>query len=236
MTRSLARLPVLAATLATVLTAALVPPAAAQAPAAPEGGTRLLLSESAEVTRAPDEIHATLRAEQRGGSAALAQAQLNTVMQRALATARAVPGVTATTGGSWTQRVEETRQWQAGQALVLRGAEAGALLELAGSLQQQGLALGGLSWSLSRPAAQAARQEAGALAIDALRARAVAVAAQLGLRVEGIRELRLDAPDQPGPRPMMAMMARREAAPAPVSAPEDIIISATAAAEILLVK
>ena len=73
------------------------------------------------------------------------------------------------------------------------------------------------------------------MAIEALRQRAEAVAAQLGLRVAGIRNLRLDAPDSPVPRPMaMAMAARGQGAPAPVTAPEDVIVSSTAVAEFIL--
>lgn len=197
--------------------------------------TVLILSETAELGRAPDEVRATLRAEARGASAAAVQAQVNTLMEKALAQSRTVAGVRATTGGYWTSRNEENRNWTASQALNLRGGDAPALLELAGALQGQGLAMSQLGWQLSRAQQTAARQEAGRRAIEALRQRAEAVAAQLGLRVAGIRNLRLDAPDSPVPRPMaMAMAARGQGAPAPVTAPEDVIVSSTAVAEFIL--
>ncbi|WP_160000314.1 SIMPL domain-containing protein [Roseomonas sp. 18066] len=210
------------------------PPEAAASPDHRPRHTVLALSETAEVRRAPDEVHAELRAEARAGTAAGAQAALNAAMQKALATAKAVTGVTATTGAYWTSRNEESRQWVATQSLRLRGAEAAPLLELAGSLQEQRLALGELGWSLSRPQEQAARQEAERMAIAALRARAEAVAGQLGMKVAAIRRLQLGEAERPQPRMMAMAAARRDGAPAPVSAPEDVIVQATASAEILL--
>lgn len=196
--------------------------------------TVLSLAETAEVLRAPDELHASLRVEARGANAAAVQAQVNRAMEQALAAARGVEGVRATTGGYWTNRMDEGRNWTASQTLNLRAREPAALLDLVGRLQGQGLAMGELSWRLSRAAETAARQEAGRLAIEALRQRAEAVASQLSLQVAGIRALRLDAPEVPMPRMMAMAAARREAAPAPVTAPEEVAVSSTASAEILL--
>jgi predicted secreted protein len=220
-------------------------PSLAQAPAGTPAGadatitapltqTLLRLSETGEVTRAPDEISVELRAEARGADAAAVQAQVNRAMAAAMAKARAVPGVLPTTGGYWTNRDSQSRQWNASQRLSLRGKEAAPMLELTGSLQAQGLAMDGLNWSLSRETAQAARQEAGQLAIAALRTRAAAVAAQLDMEVAGIRNLALDAPEAPMPRMAMAMRGASANAPPPVSAPEDITVSSTATAEVVL--
>ncbi|MXP63436.1 DUF541 domain-containing protein [Roseomonas sp. M0104] len=211
---------------------------AQQAPAPEAGieaGTVLTLSEAAEVLRAPDEVRATLRVEARGASAAAVQAQVNGAMAGALEQARAVQGVQASTGGYWTGRNEEKRDWTATQALILRGTEPAPLLDLAGKLQAQGLAMGGLDWMLSRPLEVEARKEAGRMAIEALRQRAEAVAAQLGLRVARLSKLQVEVASQPMPRMRVAMMAaRQEAAPPPVSAPEAVPVSATASGEFLL--
>lgn len=218
-----------------ILLALLAPPAALAQPATPLAETTLHLGESAEVTRAPDEIVATLRAEARAGSAATAQEAVNRAIAAALDRARAAPGVRVATGGYWTNRVEEGRAWQASQQLTLRGADGAALLDLAGALQQQGLAVSQLHWQLTRETARAAREEASRLALDSLRRRADAVAAQLGLQVAGLREVRIDAPDR-APRPMpMAMPAMRAAAaPPPAAVAEDIVVSATVEAVVVL--
>ncbi|WP_158292057.1 SIMPL domain-containing protein [Paracraurococcus ruber] len=204
-------------------------PARAQAPAE----TLLHLAETAQVTRPPDELRATLRAEARAATAAAAQAAVNRAVAAALDRARGVPAVTVTTGGYWAARSSESNTWQASQALLLRGAEAAPLLDLVGALQGSGLALADLGWILSPEAERAAREEASRLAIDGLQRRAAAVAAQLGLGVAGLREIRLDAPRMPQPRPM-AMAARAAPAPPPASVPEDAVVAATVEAEVIL--
>ena len=218
-----------------ILLALLVPPAALAQPAAPLAETTLHLGESAEVTRAPDEIVAVLRAEARAGSAAAAQEAVNRAIAAALDRARAVPGVRVATGGYWTNRVEEGRAWQASQQITLRGADGAALLDLVGALQQQGMAVSQLHWQLTRETARAAREEASRLALDALRRRADAVAAQLGLQVAGLREVRIDAPDRaPRPAPMAMPAMRAAAAPPPAAVAEDIVVSATVEAVVVL--
>jgi predicted secreted protein len=203
--------------------------------AAPLPQTELHIGESAEVTRAPDEVVATLRAEARAGSAAAAQEAVNRAIAAAVERARAVPGVRVSTGGYWTSRTDQGRAWQAAQSLTLRGTEAPALLELAGALQEQGLAMGGLAWQLTREANRAAREEASRLALDALRRRAQAVADQLGLQLIGLKEVRIDAPDH-GPRPAPMAMAVRSAAAAapPVAVAEDVVVAASVQAVAIL--
>jgi predicted secreted protein len=215
-------------------------PAMAQGTTAPAvqsplAETVLTLSETAEVRRAPNEVLANLKAEARGPDAAAVQNQVNRAVQAALAKAREVSAVQVNTGGYWTNRDSQSRQWTASQRLTLRGTEAAPLLDLTGALQGAGLALDGLEWSLSRTVEQEARQEAGRLAIDNLRRRAAAVAEQLGMEVAGIRSLRLDAPDAPAPRmAMMRASASSMSAAPPASAPEDVSVTSTAVADVVL--
>ena len=71
--------------------------------------------------------------------------------------------------------------------------------------------------------------------LDALRRRADAVAAQLGLQVAGLREVRIDAPDRaPRPAPMAMPAMRAAAAPPPAAVAEDIVVSATVEAVVVL--
>jgi uncharacterized protein YggE len=222
-----------------LLALALAPAALAQAPSGvtPLPETALHLGETAEVMRAPDEVVATLRAEARAATAAAAQDVVNRSIAAAVARAQAVPGVRVATGGYWTNRIEDGRAWQASQQVTLRAANGAALLELTGALQQQGLAVSQLHWQLTRETARTAREEAAQIALDALRRRADAVAAQLGLQVVGLREVRIDTPDR-GPRPMMAMAAPARAASAPAAPPvavaEDVVVAATVEAVAIL--
>ncbi|MGK7866456.1 SIMPL domain-containing protein [Falsiroseomonas sp. E2-1-a20] len=195
--------------------------------------TILRLSETAEVTRPPDEVVATLRAEARAGTAAAAQEAVNRSIAAAVALAQATPGIQVSTGGYWTARVDEARAWQASQSLTLRAAAGPALLELAGTLQGQGLAMASLDWTLRRETTRVARQDAARLAIEAVQARAAEIAGQLGLQVAGLREVTVHA-GEATPRPM-AMAARSAASGSPpVAVAQDAVVSATVEAVAVL--
>ncbi|MGG5819296.1 SIMPL domain-containing protein [Falsiroseomonas sp. HW251] len=217
------------------LLAVLALPGAALAQA-PAPDTELHIGESAEVSRTPDEIVATLRAEARAANAAAAQEAVNRAITAAVARARGVPGVRVATGGYWTNRVDDNRAWIASQQLTLRGNDGAAVLELVGALQGQGMVTGGLQWTLKPETQREAREEASRLALDALRRRADAVAQQLGLQVAGLKEIRIDVPDRM-PRPMaapMAASARAASGPPPVAVAEDIAVMATVQAVVVL--
>lgn len=220
--------------------ALLAVPAMAQSPAPIAPGlaeTLLHIGETAEVTRAPDEVVANLRAEARAGTAAGAQEAVNRAIAAAVARAQAVAGIQVATGSYWTSRTDENRAWQASQGLTLRGGDPAKLLDLVGQLQQQGLVTSGIAFGLTRDAARSAREEASRLALDALQRRARAVAEQLGLELVGLREVRIDAEDRHSPRPMAMAMARadsgRPAAP-PVAVAEDVVVPAAVTAVVVL--
>lgn len=212
----------------------LLAPLPAWAQAAP--ATVLRLAETAEVMREPDELVATLRAEARGASAAAVQEAVNRAVAQALDRARGVPSVRAATGAYWTSRVDDGRAWNAQQQVTLTGREAAPLLELVGQLQSGGLALGGLAWRLSREAERAAKEEAARLALDGVRRRAEALAAQMNMQVRRYAEIRVDVPER-GPAPRMAMdaapMAARAATP-PRAVAEEVAVSATVSADAVL--
>jgi predicted secreted protein len=197
--------------------------------------TKQTLSETATVLAVPDELSAVLRAEATAATAAEAQRQVNAAMADALAEAKKVASVTASTGGYDTYRDSSTRpeRWRAGQALALRSADGAALLTLVGTLQQAGLAVGELHWQLSDDGEHRAKSEATRRAVAALRARADEAAGLLGLVFVRFDAVRLELPA--GIRPMMRMMAVSPSAQAPPSAiSEDIPVSVTVGADAVL--
>ncbi len=223
----------------------LVTQAAAQ-PAPPVIQTVLKLAETATVTIRPDELTASLSAEIVAGSAAEAQSRVNKAMADALARAKAVSDVAVSTGRYAVYRVgpgpneksgaEKAERWQASQSLELKSHDGGALLKLVGELQKSGLAVGSLAWRLSPEAARKARAEATRLALAGLRGRADDAAAQIGMAFEGFKEIRLDN-DRPvpfAPRMMSAAMSGGGAAAPPSAEAEDVSVSATAEADVLL--
>ena len=224
---------------------ALTQPAHAQQ-ALPAVQTVLRLAETATVTIRPDELAASLRAETVAGTAAEAQGRVNTAIADALARAKTVSGITVSTGGYSVYRInpssnertgaDKAERWQAGQSLELKGQDGIALLKLVGELQKSGLAVRNLGWRLSPEAARGARAQATRLALAGLRGRADEAAAQIGLAFEGFREIRLDSvrPDPIAPRMMSAAMAAGGSAPPPSAEAEDVSVSATAEADVLL--
>jgi predicted secreted protein len=199
--------------------------------------TLLRLSETAERTVRADELRATLRAEATGNSAAAVQQAVNRQMAAALERTRAVPGVTVSTGSYWSWRSGDRGQtWTASQELRLTAIEAApALLELVGTLQGQGMLIGGLAFEVSPRLARQTREAVTEEALTGLKARAERLAAGLGMTFAGFREIRVDAPRHlPPPMPRAAMAARAEAAPPPSAAPAEVPIGATVEGDAVL--
>jgi len=213
----------------------LAPPAPARAEE-----TLLRLSETAEREVRADQLVAVVRAQANGSSAAAVQEQVNRLVAAALERARATPGVTVSTGFYWTGRTGERReQWQATQEIRLTAIEAApALLELAGTLQGQGLALSRLSYEVSRTLARREREAVTEEALAALKERAERLAGVMGMRFAGFREVRVDAgrfARPPMPAPMMAAAAdSARPAPPPSAEPADMPISATVEGDAIL--
>jgi predicted secreted protein len=205
------------------------------------GETLLRLSETATVTEHPDELDASLRVEVTATNAAEAQRRVNATMGDALAAAKSVAAVTASTGAYFVWRVAPTatdraEHWQANQSIDLTSHDGAAMLKLVGELQQKGLAIGQLGWRLSDAATRAARAEATRKAIAALRGRAEEAAGLLALRFDSFKEVRLDS-TRPPPMPRLMAMAAPMAsasAPPPSAEPTDVSVSATAEADVVL--
>jgi uncharacterized protein YggE len=124
--------------------------------------------------------------------------------------------------------------WIAQQTLELRGADGPALLDLAGKLQEHGLALASLDWQLSPAVRRKAHEEATMAALKELQARAASTATTLGLHVDHLQDVRLDeALFQPRHAvPMMAMSRMSAPPPQASAAPEEV--TAQVSADVLL--
>jgi uncharacterized protein len=204
--------------------------------------TILRLAETATVMVTPDELAASLRAEAVAPNAQDAQKRVNEMMRDAVAAAKKVDGITVSTGGYNVWRiaatpVDRTERWQAGQTLSLSGKDGETMLKLIGDLQQKGLAQGNLGWRLSRETEHAARKEATKQALSGLRGRADDAAEVLGLKFASFKEVRLDSVTPPmQPRQLTSVMraTAMAAAPPPSAESEDLPVTATAEADILL--
>jgi uncharacterized protein YggE len=209
--------------------------------AGPAGAeTVLQLSATGIATAVPDETTASLTVQATAPTAGAAQAQVNQAMGKALAAARAVDGVVATTAGYSVQdssQKQDGSQFQASQSLTLTipapgGAPPAAFTALVGGLQAKNLLLNNLDGDLSVAGRAAAQAQAITDAINRIKQQAAQVAGTLGEKVGTIKTINLQTDSGPMPR-MGAMMAM--AAPAPQAAPGPVTVTANINAEIALV-
>jgi len=174
--------------------------------------TILTLHESAETQVAPDVLAVTLRVEAVGADAATPQKALNRAVAAALAKARAVEGVTVTTGPYYTSRNEPQAKaagspvWRASQTIDLTSRRFDSLLTLVGELQSDGLAMAGMNYQVSPQAQAAVHETLVTEAFAALRKEATLVARATGLTVVGYKSLSLSPTARP---PVMMMKAAR---------------------------
>jgi predicted secreted protein len=197
--------------------------------------TLLHLSVTADVTAMPDELVAELTAEAQAASAGAAQATVNAMIGQALGSMKSVSTITAstTTYSVW-HETDPKDIWHASQGMTLRARDGAALLALVGQLQQDGLAVGTLSWQLSPALAEKTYEQAMAKAVDKLTGRGRAAAALLHMTMHGFRSVTLGDDGSAAPRPMMRMMtmaAKAEAAPPPNAVSEAVTVSATVSGE-----
>lgn len=213
----------------------------------PDDATLLTLSESAEREVTPDTIRARLVAQATSESAATAQASVNAAMARALTRAKAL-GLEVETGGYNTYQESPQRPqslpagakppsalWRAQQSLILTTKDDAKLLEAAGALQAEGLALQELGYTLSREQQRSQQDDMFAEALQRLAARAEKAATALGMRFEGWARVGLNGGMAVRPVMMKAMAgaARQDFAP-PVAAAGEQTISVNVDGEAIL--
>ena len=195
--------------------------------------TILHLSATATVSVMPDLLRAELAAEAHAGSPVTAQNEVNSMIAKALAAARAVPAVTTSTGtySVWFA-TDPHPQWDARQTLVLDAHDGAALLGLVGELQGEGLAVSALAWQLADKTMEATREKAQAMALAELKGKAEAAARVLGMHFMGFREIWLAQAEPPTPiQPMMLMAARGVP---PNAVPAGTSVTATVQADVTL--
>lgn len=230
--------------LATALLVLCATPAFAQTDCAnckDDGGTMLSLSSEAHRTVEQDRLMANLNLEATGKTAAEAQAKLNEKMQAARTLYSKVKGIKVTTGGyntwknyppepapkangqpAWSPEEREKKAfWQANQTLTIDGADRDEIIKLSGAFQQQGFAMQGMNFYLSREAGDSLRDELTTEALKSIRARAESMAKALGMNK--VRFVRIDTNgNMPRPMPYNKMMRAEMAMAADAGMPEPV--------------
>jgi len=172
-------------------------------------------------TLANDRMHAWLRAEVENPDPAVAANEVNTRMAKALARAKAVRGIDASTTAYTSYQVSERNQpsrWRVAQTLSLEGADFSALAALVSKLQgDDGLVLSGMSFSVSAAARQAAEDALTQQAIKAWQARAQAAATGFGSAAWRAGRVSIQTGDSVRPQPTFRTGAMQVAAAAPIA-------------------
>jgi len=167
---------------------------------------------------ANDRMHAFLRAEADNADAAAAANDVNARMGRALARARAVAGVEASTAGYSSYQVTEAnkpQRWRVSQTLLLESGDFAALSALVSKLQStDGLVLSGLNFSVSTATRRAAEDSLTQRAIQNWQQRAQLAVAAFGAGGWRTGRVTVQTNDYARPQPMY-----RSAGVAAASAP-----------------
>ncbi|MBU6484986.1 MAG: SIMPL domain-containing protein [Betaproteobacteria bacterium] len=178
------------------------------------------LRASATGTIADDRMHAYLRAEVDNVDATVAANEVNTRMGRALAKAKSIAGVDASTTGYTTYQVNEPNRplrWRVTQSLALESADFTALAALVTRLQsQEGMLLSGLDFSVSATARRAEEDALTEKAIKAWQHRAQAAAQSFGAGAWRTGRVSIQTGDSGRP-PVMRVTGMATAATAPVA-------------------
>ncbi len=205
--------------------------------AAAQEGTIVTFTMRAETSLVRDRLEADLAVEATDADAAHLQSAINRRMAAALARAKPVPEIAATTGGYsvYQERSDKAPPlWHGRQTLHLEAEDQAALLQLAGVLQADGLVLTDLTATVSQGAARAVEDKLTDEALQRVRERAAKVATAMSLQVARVRTLTIgnvEAPPLPVRAFGVAMAAR--AAP-PVAVPGDATVGVSITAEVEL--
>lgn len=207
-------------TLAALLVLLVATPLAAQAPAAPPSGpgpSTVAVTGAASARVQNDRMQAMVRAEAEQATAAGAAAEVNARMAKALAAAKAVPGVeTKSAGYSTWQQWEKGRpgKWRVVQSLSLTGSDFPALAALLSKLQEEdGVLVSAIAFTLAPDTRRRAEDALTREAIRAWQQRAATAADALGFATWKPGRVTITTGDF-APPPRMDMAMRAGAAPA----------------------
>lgn len=194
---------------------------AASAQTLPQPRNQVSFSVFAEREVANDWTTGTIGTTASGSDPAELAARVNRQMAEALAIAKRAKDVKVTSGAynTYPEYGDGNRivRWQASQDLILESKDTGAVAELLGKLQQRGLLLRNIAFSVSRETQRKLEDELVAEAIAAFRARAALVAKSFGKASYGLISVNVGGGGYQPPMPMVRGKLEMMAADAAVA-------------------
>jgi predicted secreted protein len=217
-------------------------PAAASDNSKPVTTTDILLVQQASLVVPRDRITATLNVSLRGPNARQIQIEINRRMVAALAKVKDAPSVIAETGSyAVTHPYTNNGQsalWQGEQTLTLTSGDIEAVLDLAGSLQNDGLVMGEMRFFVSPESLKAVQDELTATALKAMQDRAANIAGDLSLKVNRYRTINVgNAQEQVGETPTTtkgAAAGQARKAPPPAAIAGEALVSLTVNSTVIM--
>jgi len=209
----------LVAAVVLALAIALAPPCAiAQVPGPPLPPS-VTVNASATTMVTNDRLQASLRAEAENQSPAAAAGQVNAAIAKALADAKAYPGVKVATAGYSTQQISEKgkpTRWRVVQSISLDASDFTAAATLMSKLQDEnGLLLSGMAFSLTDKTRREAEDSVTLQAIKSWQARAQQAAQGLGFASWRVGHVNVQASGGGPVYPLMRAQPMATAAAAP---------------------
>jgi predicted secreted protein len=181
----------------------------------------ITVSATASAQLANDRMHAFLRVDVDNPDPVAAGNEVNTRMAKALARTKAIRGVEAATTAYSSYQVSERNQplrWRVSQTLSLESSDFTALAALVSKIQSEdGLVLGGMSFSVSPSARRTAEDALTQQAIKAWQGRAQAAAEGFGSTAWRTGYVTIQTGDYARPVPMLRAAGVQAAAAAPVA-------------------
>ncbi len=181
----------------------------------------ITVTASASASVVNDRMQASLRAEAENVDAAAAARDVNTRLGRALAKAKAVPGVVASTAGYYSYQVSDKDRvrWRVGQGLALESADFPALAALVSRLQAEDtLLVSGLGFSVGRERQHATEEQLTQQAIRNWQGRAQSAAEGFGASSWRPGHVTIQGGDSGRAQPVMRMQAMAAGGAPPISA------------------
>lgn len=195
------------------------------------------LSASGSVDVQQDLLAISMNTSRDGADAAVVQTQLKQALDAALAIAKqsAAPGQLDVRTGNFSLyprygKDGKINGWQGSSELILEGRDFARISTTAGKIQT--LTMGNVSFALSREQRTKVEAEAQTQAIERFKAKALEVAKGFGFTGYTLREVSINANDQPyAPRPMMLARAKAsdmsEAGPSVEAGKTAVIVNVT---------
>lgn len=221
----------------------------------PAGQTVINLSTSERVEVDQDLLVASLRYEAENKDPRALQNEINNIMKKAVDAAKGTPDVKVVTQQYYVyphdpvpppmpdetprETTQQERTWRGSQGLELKSKKSDDLLALVGKLQDMGLTVNGLGYTLSPEKAEEVRDGLMEDALEKLKAKATRAAKALGKGDASLLEVNVDSGGHfPQPVMMAAMAdmggARMEKMAAPVAEAGQTEIIMTVSARALL--